>query len=256
MFSGCGKYSLENRIQFAQNLAEKNQLIKEDIQTSTFKIRTYHHLQKDAKILKIFIEGDGFAWVDRYTISNNPTPIEPVALKLAIQNHSQNKAYISRPCQYITTDICDDKYWSDKRFSHEVIKSVNEVVSNLKSKTQAKKIELVGFSGGAAVAILVASRRDDISKIKTIAGNLDHKLLHKLHKIAPMQGSLNAIDVVNKISHIPQIHYVGQDDKVVSKDIAYSFKNKAKNSDNIKVVVVPNTTHTKGWLEYFREKLR
>ena len=123
-FTACGKYDLENRINLANTITKQNNFKSQDIQTDTFKLRTYQKFNINNSTLKIYIEGDGFAWVDRYTISTNPTPINPIALKLAVQDKSQNIVYIARPCQYIKSKQCTNLYWSDKRFSKEVVHSV------------------------------------------------------------------------------------------------------------------------------------
>ncbi len=247
LFIGCGKYDLENRINLANTITKQNAFKKQDIQTDTFKLRTYVKFKDKTKPLKVYIEGDGFAWVDRYTLSANPTPVNPVALKFSINDKSQNVAYVARPCQYNTSKNCSDKYWADKRFAKEVVESINQAISILKRQSKSKEIELIGFSGGGAIAVLVASKRDDIKKITTIAGNLNHKLLHRHHNIPPMIGSLDPIEIAHKISHIPQVHYVGKDDKVVVRKIANSFKKASKNDKNIKIIDISNATHTKGW---------
>ncbi len=249
-FTGCGKYSLENRINLANTIIKQNNFKVQDIQTDTFNIRTYQKFNTKNSTLRIYIEGDGFAWVDRYTLSSNPTPINPVALKLAMRDKSQNIAYIARPCQYIMNSYCSDEYWADKRFAKEVINSINQTITKLKQQSKAKDIELIGFSGGGAISVLVASIRDDVKKIVTVAGNLNHKLLHSHHNIPNMIGSLDPMKITNKISHIKQIHYVGEDDKIVPLKIANSFKMATKNKKNIKIIVVPNTTHSKGWEKY------
>ena len=45
------------------------------------------------------------------------------------------------------------------------------------------------------------------------------------HKINPLKGSLNAVDVANKVVAIPQIHYVGDLDRNIGLRLAVeSFK--------------------------------
>ena len=40
------------------------------------------------------------------------------------------------------------------------------------------------------------------------------------HKINPLKGSLNAVDVANKVVDIPQIHYVGDLDRNIGLRLA------------------------------------
>jgi len=252
-FAGCSQYSLENRISLAQNIAKTSHFEAGSIDTDSFTLKTYTKLQDKTLALKIYIEGDGFAWVDRYTLSSNPTPVNPIALKLASLDSYKNIAYLARPCQYISNQNCSKVYWSHKRFSKEVIENMNQAISILKAQTHSKNIELVGFSGGAAIALLVASERTDVQSITTIAGNLNHKLLHDFHNIPPMKGSLNPIDIASKISHIKQTHFIGGKDEVIPSQIAYSFKKASLNPSNIKIINLPNATHSKNWESIFQK---
>ena len=245
--TGCSKYSLDNRINLAQNITKKSHFESRNIETDSFTLKTYTKVQDKTLPLKIYIEGDGFAWVDRYTLSSNPTPVNPVALKLASLDPYKSIAYIARPCQYISNQNCSKEYWSNKRFAKEVVQSMNQAVSILKKQSHSKNIELLGFSGGGAIALLIASQRQDVQKITTIAGNLNHKLLHKYHGIAPMKDSLNPVDIASKISHIKQIHFIGGKDEVIPSQIAYSFKDASQNHSNIKIVIIPEATHLKNW---------
>lgn len=246
---GCSFHSLQNRVDLANNLALKNMLVKKDISTDNFIFRTYGKFYDKNKSLRIYIEGDGFAWIDKRTISSNPTPVNPIALKLASKDTFSNIIYIARPCQYNLelNKNCKSEYWTNKRFSIEVINSFNYLIDILKLEYGFKNIELIGFSGGAAIATLVASKRNDISKITTIAGNLNHDLVNKIHNVSKMKESLNPIDIANKISYIPQIHYVGEKDRVIPIEVAKSFKEVAINSENIKIILFQNATHTTGW---------
>ena len=59
-----------------------------------------------------------------------------------------------------------------------------------------------------------------------------------------MSGSIDPINIAKQIASIPQIHYVGGADKIVSEQIARSFSDK--------VVVVKGVTHA-SWAETWRE---
>ncbi len=122
-----------------------------------------------------------------------------------------------------------------------------------KKKAGAKKLELVGFSGGGAVAILVSARRLDVSGIRTVAGNIDHKVWTKRHKVSSLTGSLNPAHVADKVSAIPQIHYVGERDKVMGRYVAESFRSKAGKDNCVKIQTVPGVTHSRGWKKVWSE---
>ena len=132
---------------------------------------------KDKPVLTVYIEGDGLAWRTRSIPSTNPTPIDPVGLKLALAHPLGNAAYLARPCQYVgghTARGCDQSYWTNKRFAREVIESSNEALTTLKLEFGARHLQLVGYSGGGAVAALLAAKRDDVIRLVTVAGNLEH----------------------------------------------------------------------------------
>jgi dienelactone hydrolase len=222
------------------------------ISTSTFDLVGYRPAKFESKqdVLTVYIEGDGFAWISSSQPSSNPTPINPIGLKLALKQSSGNAAYLARPCQYVTgthAKNCARTYWTNKRFSEEVINSENLALDALKSEFGAKHIHLVGYSGGGGVATLLAERRRDVTKLITVAGNLDHEAWTKFLKISPLTGSLNPADNMEKLSHIEQIHFAGEKDKVILPILARNFVAKLPKNTPAKVVVVPNQTHSCCW---------
>jgi dienelactone hydrolase len=200
--------------------------------------------------LTIYIEGDGLAWINKSTISTNPTPINPIALKLALQHPNNAVAYLARPCQYSATNQhnqCETKFWSNARFSPAIINAMNEAVSNLKKAFNAQQIQLVGFSGGAAIAALITAKRNDVIKLITVAGNLDHHAWSNYHKVSPLTESVNAADFIEKLRYINQIHFVGSDDKVIPPFLIQDFVKNYSENKHTKVIELPNYTHTCCW---------
>ena len=176
--------------------------------------------------LTIYIEGDGLAWISSVDVSPDPTPLHPVGLQLALKHPRGNAAYLARPCQYVSGDEarnCSNVYWTDKRFAPEVVEASNLAIDQLKQRFKATRLVLVGFSGGGAVAALVAARRHDVMQLVTVAGNLDHVRWSVMHNSSPLTGSLNPIDVWRALENLPQIHYVGGNDEVVPRAVAESF---------------------------------
>lgn len=203
---------------------------------------------KDSNIIIIYIEGDGFAWRNRKTPSKNPTPRHPVALKLALNHTSddENVVYLARPCQYIdlkTQPACASKYWTSHRFAPEIIISTNVAIDQLKSKYGADNIKLVGYSGGGAVAALVAAQRDDVIKLVTFAGNLDTATWTKHHNISPLHGSLNPADYWQDLVSIPQVHYVGEYDQIVPLKVTLSYVQNFPDNQKPLSLILENYTH-------------
>jgi len=240
----------------ADKIANNADFRKQQIPTSAFILTSYTKIDNGADTLRIYIEGDGFAFTPHRMISSNPTPKDPIALKLAVKDSHTNIAYLARPCQYISEKEeknYKDKYWSDARFSEEVICSMNEAVDQLKNQASAKRIVLIGFSGGAAVAVLVAARRNDVSKIITVAGNLDHAAINTHHNVAQMKDSLNPIYYAKDVSHITQQHFAGADDRIVPVSIIKNFAYASGDTDYKTVTVVEGCSHNKGWVDIWKE---
>ena len=178
----------------------------------------------DRQILTLIIEGDGRAFTRSGRISPDPTPHKPLAPQLV--EHIPGAIAIARPCQFTEetgTPCRDKKYWSSHRWSAEVIDAYDRLIDRLKQRYHARHIELIGFSGGAAIAVLVAARRDDVSGITTLAGNLDTDGVNAWHKVTATPQSLNPIHVAKQIAHIPQRHMIGTDDRIIPDSIARNF---------------------------------
>ena len=55
----------------------------------SFTLATYHRLNQ-SNFVRVYIEGDGKAWENKYTLSLDPTPAHPVALELAIRDSADS----------------------------------------------------------------------------------------------------------------------------------------------------------------------
>ena len=242
----------------ADTIAAHNGFQKLELVTRNFPLTSYIKINEPGKPLILYIEGDGYAWITRNRLSKDPTPVNPLMLMLASMDSSPNVAYLARPGQYwdhTKGAICSSEYWSNKRFSEEVIASMNEAVDQLKIQAQAAKIHLVGYSGGGAIAVLVAARRADIVSIRTLAGNLDHRAVTRFQSVSALSGSLNPIDFVQEIRNIPQEHLYGGKDKVVPASIAMDFVKKTSNPSCVKATEIPAASHSSGWVEAWPEIL-
>jgi predicted esterase len=243
--------STQQRGDTAKQLASSHNWQAELIQTAQFDLLSYQPTQHAKEtLLTVYIEGDGLAWLTKNTISTDPTPIKPTGLKLALNHPQGNTAYLARPCQYTggsEARNCNKHYWTDSRFSEEVIASTNQAISSLKTEYGAEQLQLVGYSGGGAVAALVVARRDDVIKIITVAGNLDHQAWTTYHNISPLSNSLNPADYQAQLAHIEQIHFVGSKDNIIPPFLAQQFVASLPNTMQANVVIVPNQQHGCCW---------
>lgn len=257
IFTGCLSTipTLQERKESLFSLSNKD-FRQVNIQTSSF---TLFSLQKTSnncknKNLKVYIEGDGLSWITRTTISANPTPITPTALELMNQDISECKVYLARPCQYINSNECSKKYWTSNRFDEKVIKSFNDALNNLKNSYQNKNFTLIGYSGGAAIATLVASKREDVNMLITVAGNLDTLKWTTIHNISRLDESLNPADYTKELENIKQYHLIGKEDEVIPKEVFLSYLSKFENKNNITYKYY-DATHNCCWKEPYKKFL-
>lgn len=256
-FSSCSNKipTLEDRKNIAQTLINNKNIVQKDIKTNSFNIFSFQKVSNKCKNIKVYIEGDGLAWVSKNIISQNPTPINPIALKLMLLDDNSCKIYLARPCQYTSSNICEEKFWTNERFSNKIIDSYDEALTNIKKEFLNSKFDLVGYSGGGAIAILVASNRDDIETITTVAGNLDIEKWAKIQNISPLSGSLNPSDFTNNLEKIKQHHLIGSNDKIIPKEIFFSYQSRFENSKNI-TYSLHNATHNCCWEDIYNQFLQ
>ena len=230
----------------AKLIAEKHHFTDQAVKGGKFLLQTYQKVTNPSLPYAIYIEGDGLAFKNKRTISDDPTPIHPVMLSLAVLDTRPNVVYLARPCQYLLEEnraVCDYHYWTSKRMSEDSVAAMNDAINTI---SHGRPIDLIGYSGGGGVAILVAARNPSVRSIITVAGNLDHVTFNQYHHVPPMKDSLNPIDYALKVNNIPQLHLSGQNDKIVPTLIAKKFV-EATNSTCAYQEIVANTTHQEGW---------
>jgi len=240
-----------------EKMATDNGFCRTDIKTNKFILASWWRFQADGDTVRIYIEGDGRAWKTKRKLSSDPTPRDPLAFKLAVGDRFPKIAYLSRPGQYVMKKeiTYDPEYWSGKRFSEEVIESENEAVDEIKRSSGAKNVELIGYSGGGAVAVLVAARRTDVVGLRTVAGNLDPEEVNKYHKVDQLAGSLDPMGSASDIAYIPQRHFAGERDKTIPIFVTRMFARKAGDTNFKTVTVAEGATHHDGWVEKWPELL-
>jgi pimeloyl-ACP methyl ester carboxylesterase len=165
--------------------------------------------------------------------------------------------YLGRPCQYVIAGgaNCDSKWWSTARYSDEVVAAVDRMVDRLLARHSAEGLILVGYSGGGAVAALLAARRRDVRGLVTIAANLDTEAWAELHRVSPLMDSVNPASRAADIGRTPQVHFAGAKDAIVPPAIIQSFMARLPSKSDAELVVEPAFDHKCCWsLEW--ERLR
>jgi pimeloyl-ACP methyl ester carboxylesterase len=236
-------------LEHAEAIGSPAGLARQYIATSLFTYTVFARTSNPTQILNVYIEGDGVAWLSRYQPSSNPTPHEPTALRLAALDPAANVVYLARPCQFTPPELnsrCQTAYWTGKRFAPEVIDSISEALDQIKTRTHVSSLALIGYSGGGAVAALLAEKRTDIESLRTIAGYLDVAYVNQLNSVSPMPDSLNPIDQAPILAGLPQIHFSGQNDKIISFDVAVRFTART-GTRCARALAVPAMDHRGPW---------
>ena len=211
----------------------------------------------ETDILRVYIEGDGRAWLSRTRPSADPTPGNPVALRLAASDPSLDSVlYLARPCQYVSGGDrrnCAPRWWTSARLAPEVIDSINAAVDQAKARTRATRVALFGYSGGGGAAVLAAARRRDVIFMATVAGNLHSAAWTRHHGVSPLSASLDPFDCTAAVAGIPQQHISGDRDDIVPPVISQGFC--AAVGAAAQCRTLPGMTHGGAWEHVWRAPL-
>lgn len=201
--------------------------------------------------LTAYIEGDGLAYVRPHQPALDPTPTDPVALRLALADPGMAPvAWIARPCQYTLPEHgrgCHSAAWRDRRYAPEVLDSISAALDALKQASGARRLVLVGYSGGGALAVLLAARRGDVTRIVTVAADLDLAYWLRRDALSPLTGSLDPADAAPRVKDIPQVHFAGSDDRVVGSDVTRAYLARLPPGAPARLIEIPGFTHACCW---------
>ena len=203
------------------------------VHAGKFDIATYQKNTDPRAPVHIYIEGDGHAFDAYGAPTGDPTPRGTMMRDLAMRDLGPNVVYMARPCQFIMSEKCDEKYWTDGRFAPAVINSMSAAVTQIAA---GRPIVMIGYSGGAMVSGLIIKRNPSlpIKKWITIAGVLNHADWTEYFGDAPLRASLN----LRRLPDVRALHYVGADDDVVPNALSQKWI-----GDSGKIIVIPNAGH-------------
>ncbi len=249
---GCSSDQL--RINKAFDLARQTNFTPSVINTSNFPIQifTQNHNSKHAII---YLEGDGLV-INKYgDVALNSTPTDPMALRLAsVDPRPLTKIVINRPFHYVKSVDPNSKYWTTARYAPEVIQSIYEAIKQCQQQFHFETVELVAYSGGASVALLLTLHVKNITRIVSFAGNLDHKSWTRYHGAGLLLESLDPMENMEAIRHIPQMHFLGSNDDNTTVKLAQAYKQRV-NSDKISIVPIDGFDHDSNWPRVWQEWL-
>lgn len=213
--------------------------------------------RRTGEVLTVYLEGDGFAYVNARQPALDPTPTDPVSLKLAFADPGTGAvAWVGRPCQYTLPNHgrnCRTAIWTTGRYAPEVVDSMGMAVDELKRRSGSGRVILVGYSGGGAIAVLLAARRADVVQIITVVANLDLEYWTRRDGLSPLAGSLDpARQPAETLGRIPQLHFTGGQDRTVGTDVVRSYLRHLSPLSPARLVEIPDFTHSCCWAKDWR----
>jgi len=174
------------------------------------------------KHLRVFIEGDGHAWATSSQPSIDPTPHTSLMASFAAADRSP-AAYLARPCQFVMSGNCSVATWTSDRFSSDVMASMDAGLDAIKRQFGVDQFELVGHSGGGAVALVLAGMRSDVNQVQTIAGNVDPIYWTAINKLSPLNSPVTPLQYKARLKSIPQRLFIGSRDLIVPPAVALDY---------------------------------
>jgi pimeloyl-ACP methyl ester carboxylesterase len=210
LLTACASPSKRFDQQAAQLGFDKHEWLGEGYTHALFKNKASNH----SSTLHIYLGGDGTPWVKGKFIAMDPTPRNPVGLRLMAIDENPS-VYLGRPCYHgrYNTPACSPLLWTYQRYSSAVVDSMAAVIEKLLASGGYQELVMVGFSGGGGLAMLLAPRLPQTRQVVTLAGNLDIEAWTRLHDYDELKGSINPSAQPPLDPAIQQFHLVGGKDR-------------------------------------------
>ena len=217
------------------------------LKTKYFHHQLYLNQNNNKEILHVYLDGDGSPWIKNNLIASDPTSRNPLILKLMSQDDA-SAMMLGRPCYHGVGDPigCHSRFWTSHRYSEKIVKSMVAALKQWTANRTYQKIVLIGYSGGGALAMLMAPYIDNIAMIVTIAANLNVSQWNTSHGYPPFKNSLNPADFIDTFRDIKQMHLAGAKDDVVPLSIIRDFATKSGRS---KFIEYPEFDHICCWVD-------
>lgn len=248
------------RQSLGRRLAEDNGWTWQSLTGGQFQLAAAVAPLRSSARLVVYIEGDGFAYARPSQPSRDPTPTDPVALRLALVHPrtaaAVNVAWLGRPCQYVSSGGCSNAYWTNRRYAPDVLGSIGDAIDQMKNRTHADELILIGYSGGGAIAVLLAAQRRDVAGVVTVAANLDLAYWTQRDGLSPLSGSLDPAAVAGSLGAIPQAHFTGGRDDIVGTDVVRSYLRRLPPGTPARLIEIPGFTHSCCWSRDWPDLMR
>lgn len=244
--SGCATSRAERFVDTAADLG----FVASVVPGKNFRHRVFSKSASQATLshrLHVYIDGDGITWLGPGRVSLEPTSRDPLVLSL-MKIDPASAVYLGRPCYAGIFDpqSCNPWQWTHGRYSNEVVDSMVAALGRLLRRYPDADVVLIGYSGGGALAMLMAPHLDQLTAVVTLAGNLDIAAWVGYHQYSPLVGSLNPADMPPLRDDVRQVHWVGEEDDSVPPQVVRSGLG---NQNNATLFELPGVDHSCCWVD-------
>ena len=193
--------------------------------------------------LNVYLDHDGTPWLGE-TPAADPTPRDTLTLRLLALDTAP-ALYLGRPC-YLGLQAdpgCGPELWTSARYSERVVASMAAALGRVVTRGGISQVAFFGYSGGGALAMLLAARTPQTVAVVTVAANLDVDAWADHHGWPRLTGSRNPARIVHPDA-ILRWHYAGARDTAVPAEL---IRRAAPAGD--RVVVIAGYDHVCCWAE-------
>jgi pimeloyl-ACP methyl ester carboxylesterase len=203
--------------------------------------------------LHIYIEGDGIPWLDGREPALDPTPRDPLALRLMAEDGA-DVAFVGRPCYFgLAQDgNCRRALWTHGRYSDEVVSSMVEACRRLIAAGGYTETVLVGYSGGGSIARLMAPDVPGLVGLLTVNANLDTDAWVSIHDYQPLTQSTNPAAAPRLHPGIVHVQAIGAGDRIVPPSVTRSYQD---TGNDVVVWRYQDFDHVCCWLDVWQDIL-
>lgn len=190
--------------------------------------------------LHVYLEGDGLAWLPGNRIASDPTPSYSCLLPLMALD-PEPSVYLGRPCYHGLAQAagCRPELWTQARYGEAVLASMVAALERIMGE-QPCRLVLIGYSGGGALAMLMAARLPQTTGVVTLAGNLDVAAWTKLHSYTPLDASFDPAKLPPLPQTIFQIHLAGERDDNIPPSL---IRKEASRQPGARFFILPKQSH-------------
>ena len=242
----------------AQRIAQQAKaygFVREVVSGDRFSHIVYlNNVTSHSKVLHVYLEGDGSPWLHGRIVAADPTPRNPVMLRLMALDEEPS-LYLGRPCYHGLADDppCKPEHWTHGRYSHTVLTSMATVLERLIYDGSYESLALFGYSGGGTLAMLLAERFPQTHTVVTLAGNLDPDAWTKLHGYSPLRSSLNPSRQLPLNPGIRQFHFAGGQDRNVPAEM---IRTAVSHQHNAELTIFSQFNHSCCWEQLWPSVLK